>query len=46
MEMALALAMTVQRYEVQVLADPPVEPLLTTVLKPRRGVRAVVRLRE
>ena len=44
MEMALALAMSVQRFEVRVLGEE-VEPLLTTVLKPRGGVKAVVRPR-
>lgn len=46
MEMALVLAMAIQRFEVEILPDSPVEPLLTTVLKPRQGVRAVVNLRE
>ena len=43
MEMALALVMSLQRYEITVLNDPPTQPLLTTVLKPRHGVRATVR---
>ncbi len=45
MEMALALVMTIQRYEVTALNDPPALPLLTTVLKPRYGVQARVRSR-
>ena len=40
MEMALALAMSVQRFEVRILGE--VELLLTTVLKPRQGVKALV----
>ena len=43
MEMALALAMSVQRFEVRILGE--VEPLLTTVLKPRQGVKALVHSR-